>query len=370
MTIPATTGQKIKIALYCHNRDGLGHIIRSLYIAKALAESGQFDPALLTGCRALSSLTIPPGVAIHQLTPIPADRYAPNMYEVLAERVVLIRNYIESFAPDIVLVDCLPFGYMRELKTLLDDASRQKKGPVFILGLPYPPFEIEQIFKNPVDFAALSAYRYGLIYSDADEAVYERMPFPLLKTGLVGGAPPPASDPLSKVILVLPGGGTTCLSLIDPVVQATVAVRKEGFKVRFVAGPLADQQELQALLSNVKNFELVATATVEEAVRDARLVIARSGYNTAAALIQTTLPIIFIPYCRTENDEQFVRAKRLSAMANIVMIDPHSDNVAVKLEDSIRSLLLCEPKARIQLSHFSGATTAMRHLAQIASECL
>ncbi|XZF15882.1 glycosyltransferase [Chitinophagaceae bacterium MMS25-I14] len=368
---PENTGhRRIKIALYCHNRDGLGHIIRSIRIGESLLETGLFEPVLLTGCRALGSIYIPQGLAVHQLTPIPPDRYDPNVYAILKERVMQIREFMDSFSPDMVLVDSVPLGYMKELRSVLDAGRQNPGGTMFILGLPYAPDELTAIIQNPNDRAAFSVYSYGLIYDDESEPAYSNIPFPLMTTGLVGGPLPPVPDPSSKVILVLAGGGAVSLSLLAPLIRATASVRQQGFTVRFVTGPLADHQHMLTLIDGQENFELVAVSSSEEALQDARLVIARCGYNTAATLVRTDLPLIFIPYCSTETDEQFTRAEKLSKLDNVIMINPLKGEIDAALEQSVGELLYSDRAVRFTGDAFSGSKAAARYLSEMAQQLL
>lgn len=359
----------VKIALYCHNRDGLGHIVRSIHIATSLMQTGLFEPVLLTGCRALDAIYIPPGLRVHQLTPVPADPFASNMYAVLSERVTQIKDFMRSFSPDIVLVDSVPLGYMKELKSVLDAEIQQQGGTLFVLGLPYVPNDLNHILQTPGDRGALSVYRCGLVYTDENEPGYEALPFPLMPTGLVGGPPPPASNDASNVILVLAGGGTVSLSLLEPLIKSTAVFRKQGFVVRFVTGPLADHAQMLSVAAGHENFELVAVSSSEEALQDAKIVIARCGYNTAATLVRTKLPILFIPYCTADNPEQLTRAEKLAALKNIITINPLSEKLDTALEPAIRTLLDCEPAERT-VGKFSGGDEAARRLSEIALQLL
>lgn len=360
--------RRVRIAMYCHNRDGLGHIARCVHIAGHALATGLFDPILLTGCRALNAIAIPSGVEVHPLTPIPADPFSSDHFRVLHERIRQIQVFVDVHSPDILLVDTLPFGYKKELKGVLDAVNRNASGPLCVLGLPYPVEELKNVVKSGNDRATLAAYKCGMIYSNEDTDAYDHIPFPLIRTGIVCGPPPPPPDPSSRVILVLAGGGVVSRSLLDPLVQATERFRQQGLLVRFVIGPLADLAEMTMLLNGAPNFELLAAAAVEEVIGDAKLVVARCGYNTAAALMRTSLPVIFIPWGKNEMDEQFVRAKSLSTLKNIRMINPNSRHTIPELETAIGELLHCETGERSTGDSFSGGENAAKFLTQIAAQ--
>lgn len=361
---------RFRIVLYCHNRIGLGHIIRSIRIATQLASTKVFEPILLTGCRSLGSIAVPDNLQVYQLTPIPADSYDPYYYNVLTERVAQIHDCIKTLSPDILLVDTLPLGYMKELKGVLESASKRDKGsPICVLGLPYANQELKDIVKNANDHRAFSSYKYGMIYSDENpDVVYKEIPFPLTNVGIVAGPPPPPPNYESKTILVLAGGGAVSLSLLEPLVNATAQFREQGFAVRFVIGPLADIDEMTKRMAGIENFELIATCSVEDALMDAKIVISRCGYNTAATLARSALPIVFIPYCHSETDEQYTRAERLSGMNNIVIINPLKGNLSLKLTTAISSLLHLAPEARELSGSFSGSENAAEYLLEVAEQ--
>jgi predicted glycosyltransferase len=210
-----------------------------------------------------------------------------------------------------------------------------------------------------------------MIYSDEDwGTVYDAIPFQMKKMGLVTSDLLPATNSLSKTILVLAGGGTRLMSeaLIEPVVQATEIYRKQGYKVRFIVGPLGDFEKNKSLAKNAHNFELVASCAVEEAAADAKVVIARCGYSTAAVLVRTSLPIIFIPYGRENAEEQFDRARKLTTMKNIWMVDADNDGDYLKLTALLHTAMASEQKPRSTDMSFNGAEAAANYIAQIAGK--
>jgi predicted glycosyltransferase len=360
---------QVKIALYCHNRDGLGHIMLSIRIAEQLLATGIFKPVLLTGCRSLDSIKITEGIEVHRLTPIPGDLYSPDQFRIIEERIAQIGAFIESFSPDILLVDTLPLGFKNELKQFLTQTSQSGGGPAWVLGSPYPPPGFENIFKSPGDRRAFSAYNFGMIYNDeTPDPAYDKISFPLKNVGIVAGPPPPLPNLSSNTILVTAGGGTWSPGLLDPVITATAHYREQGVLVKFIVGPLANFAALAARAGNVKNLELIASSTIEEALEDARIVIARCGYNTAATLARTQLPIIFVPYCADETEEQFTRAQNLALMKNIVMINPLEGDVAPKLEMAIQEMINIKPEPRQDPFSFMGGQRAASYLTEVARQ--
>lgn len=371
MVQDATKKHLSKIAIYCPNQIGLGHIMRSLQIARALNALECFSITILTNCRAIDSISIPNDIAVYKLTPVSLDPYDESRYHILGERIKQLNIFFETVRPEILLVDTFPFGEQDiELKQILKSFKTNKQNaPICVLGSPYPPREgFERYLANSRDVDILSVYHSGMIYSDEDwGTVYDNVPFPMTKMGLVTSDLPPITNPFSKTILVITGGGTLLVSesLIDPVIKATALYRKQGYKVRFIVGLLGDFEKAQSHLNNADNFELIRDCSVEEAIKDAKVVIARCGYNTATTLIRTTLPIIFIPFGREHVGEQFTRARKLSKMKNISMIDSAVDEINSKLYELLQIAMESSHETRDMDISFNGAEKAAHYLTKL-----
>jgi predicted glycosyltransferase len=359
----------VKIALYCHNGSGFGHIIRSIRIAGYLKASGNFAPMIITGCRVLEAIPNPENIPVHRITPVPSDFFQEDRYRIITERMAEIRGFIDTFQPDMLLVDTFPLGYMSELREVLNRSNGSAEGPMCILGIPYVTAELQNVFKSPTNRAAFAAYRYGVVYHEEPyDPVYEKIPFPLEITGIVPGPPPPASNPASKTILVLAGGGATSSDLLDPLIAATATFREQGYVVRFVIGPLADHEDALEKIQGAGNFEIIPSSPIEDMLPDTRLVIARCGYNTAVTLVRTLVPIIFIPFCITRADEQYTRAEALSELKNIAMVDPLEDDIPKRLEQTIATLISSGHAARTSPFSFSGGEKLTTFLTGIANQ--
>ncbi len=370
MKIKDHINERTKIVLYCHNRIGLGHIVRSSRIAKKLYDSGRFSPVLLTGCRALDNIAIGEGVLVEKITPIPLDLYASNRYEILEERVKQIKRFIKSYSPEIVVVDTIPLGYGKELRSILLEAIEDKWPSTFVLGSPYPPdggFDL--ILKSPKDNLALSAFEYGMKYTDEEwEVELDELPFVLKNIGSIIGPPPPISEVNSNVILITGGGGAVSASLLEPLIEGTRVYREKGYHVRFVVGPLADFEAMKVVAEPYEDFELISALTVEEAVKDAKIVISRCGYNTALSLIRTDLPIIFVPYYKLETEEQFVRARHMTTYKNVQMVNPFEEHLGMKIEEAISIALESKREKRDVTFSINGTEEAALYLTEIANQ--
>src|SRR5215469_2393553 len=113
---------------YSHDGLGLGHTRRNLAIAEALGEVSPGCAVLMaTGIDDFKQFGIPTCVDILKLPglrKIANEAYAARRLrirrsEILTLRSDLLRSAVESFRPDVLLVDKHPFGAGGELRNAL-----------------------------------------------------------------------------------------------------------------------------------------------------------------------------------------------------------------------------------------------------------
>ena len=135
--------RRARVALYSHDTMGLGHVRRNLLIAESLIRSA-IQPVVLmiAGAREVGGFAFPPGVdcvTLPALNKEGAGRYAARHLDVpledlLALRAETIRTALEAFAPDVLIVDNVPRGAVRELDPALA-ALREHGRTRCVLGL-------------------------------------------------------------------------------------------------------------------------------------------------------------------------------------------------------------------------------------------
>src|SRR5690606_37494127 len=142
MTNTMASGRHLRVALYSHDAQGLGHIRRNLAIAHALRDSGAaIDLLLLTSAPDVAHAGRPVGcdiVSIPALSKRDRGEYRSRYLSVGSERVIAMREALlhaalASFAPDVLIVDKHARGFRGELEPALD-AVRQAGGRI-VLGL-------------------------------------------------------------------------------------------------------------------------------------------------------------------------------------------------------------------------------------------
>ncbi|MBL9127765.1 MAG: hypothetical protein JNL97_08965, partial [Verrucomicrobiales bacterium] len=139
----------MRFLFYSHDGFGLGHTCRNLAIARALvAASPKTTVLLATGSDDCSRLGVPERVEILKLPSLRKlanERYGSRNLvvsesEIRALRARLLSGAIETFWPDVLLVDKHPFGANGELRDglerLRDHGGRSVLGLRDILDTP------------------------------------------------------------------------------------------------------------------------------------------------------------------------------------------------------------------------------------------
>jgi predicted glycosyltransferase len=374
-----------RILVYCHNVHGFGHIVRSLRIAAELGPGERCACRLITGCRFLDHLGVDPRIEVVRLPalrPAAGDRLEPvdggPLGKALQERTRRIAEEVESWRPHVVLVDHNPLGLLHELTRALD-ANRKAAAPTrFIWGVRDIWGSTSYLDKMRVfhDLGhRVGCYHGAIAYTDdrwLDTFGEHRgleMPPRRRSVGFVTGRVPAASpqgDP--PLITALSGGGAQAGDLLDLLLEAVGGLLDRGeLRLRFVIGPFTPEEPLRARAGGRPGVDLWAEGGVEEAVGGASLVVSRVGYNTAYTVVQTDLPVVFVPI-QAENREQNLRAARLAELAGVYSLEETDPRPAAALAEAVRRGLAETPVARRLPFAVDGARRAAEWLLELADE--
>lgn len=363
-----------RLVFYCHNVSGLGHIVRSLQIAVAARRLGACECVIVTGCSHLHHLAIDPGLRLEQLPPVRKDGWrfravdpALADLDIMKVRGGQILSACRRERPDAVLVDHSPLGLANELLPTLTAAAEESWPTRFVWGIPYfsrtsgvsparPP-------ANPAIARALAHYSSAVAYIDESESdMLSRfkswvLPSVTVCTGIVAGEPAPPGEMTPGLVAITCGGGTFAVKVCQLVLAARERLDNPGaVRLRFLAGPMADADAVAHLLEGKPGVELWRTGHTGDAIRDAAAVISCAGYNNAALLLRTGLPVIFLPVA----DDQLERTGRVAKLPGVWVIDPNAGN-AVDLAVSALGGALAGGCVQRGLDwNFNGAETAAR----------
>jgi predicted glycosyltransferase len=333
----------LRILFYCHNTLGLGHVVRSLRIIKSALGEGM-RCAIVTGCRFLDDAGVPDGVDVCQLAPAVLDGAGrpvglDGADDVLVRRGAQIVRFCGDWKPDAIVVDHHPLGLGGELvDTLLASTAAH-----MFLGVPYTQGAPAAPFRNPRLRAAAARYRDVLDYSDEGVLpLCSVRPERVVRVGIVTRAPLPPREPgLPPRIVVLAGGGTRGADLQRLVISALHDFPE--WRVRLLVGPFGDAAETLGIVNGRAAVEVIASGKVEEAIRDATVIVSRAGYNSSYAIVQTDLPVIFVP-TQFAGDDQPSRARRLSTLPKVWNIDERDPAAASHIERILRGDLTRAPR--------------------------
>jgi predicted glycosyltransferase len=388
----------MRFLFYSHDGFGLGHTCRNLAIARSLTEREPRAALLLaTGSDDVTRLGVPDRVEILKLPglrKLANENYGARHLRVPADDVRHLRSRllwsaIESFRPDVLLVDKHPFGASGELKDALA-ALRKSRGKA-VLGLrdildepatvraEWQPHQLPQTILDHYD----SVLVYGQRELFDPAAAYGFPPELASRTRFCGyvancicapdgnivGCPlPPARDPAHPLVLATVGGGEDGFELLE---NFLLACSGDDWRTVAVSGPMMPgpqhtQLEEFAHDFGVDLYSFVPHLNLWFAAADA--VVCMGGYNTITQTLQAATPIVCVPRVEPRR-EQLVRAEAFARRGLLRLVTP--DRLSPeRLRGEIAAALTtarAELRARIQSAvQFNGADIAAEHLLALA----
>jgi predicted glycosyltransferase len=267
---------------------------------------------------------------------------------LIARRATLIKEHIDAHKPDRVLVDYLPLGLGAELVEALTGSHPPC---LFCWGMPYPGIS-KTAPRNPRIRKALARYRVAFVYTcpgwlDPVDSYREYgLPECIHHVGVVVPEPlspgPAAGREEAPLIVGLAGAGVGAEAIFRLLLEAVAPLACQGkARLRLVAGLYHEAADLVAQAQGLPGVEVLTEGGAEECARDASVVVARCGYNTAFSLANTELPLIFCPWPSPDPayTEQFDRARALATLPGIWWIDERSPLAAAELGKTLELAL-------------------------------
>ncbi|WP_296807400.1 glycosyltransferase [Thiocapsa sp.] len=338
-----------RIALYSHDTMGLGHLRRNQLIAQSLAASS-LNPGILTiaGVHEAGLFAMPPGV--DRLT-LPAYRkdhgggYAPRSLRLGTEALTALRARVmgaalESFEPDLLIVDNVPRGALEELNPVLERLKARGRTRC-VLGLRDvldTPARVRTEWRRRMNISAIREY-YDAVWIYGDQAVYDATreyalpPDIAKKTRFTGYLDPavrlgradceshpslPERFAEQPFTLCVVGGGQDGRAIGEAFLQAQLPRGELGVLVTGPFLPPEEQRRIADLAAD--NPRVSILGLVNEPMRlmqRASRVIAMGGYNSVMEILSLGKPALLVPRDRPRL-EQRIRAERLR---NLGLID-------------------------------------------------
>ena len=327
------------LLFYCQHSVGMGHLMRSLALVRAL--SARANVTLVVGGH-MPSIAAIDGVRVVAMPPVGLDENGALVSRDRRRRLdralhtrrdILLHTY-RRVRPQAVVIELFPFGrhkFTSELEPMLLEARGERAAPLVCCSL-------RDILVNRAEKQAqhdartarmLQAYFDAvLVHSDPAFARLEesvgpdvRLPVPVQYTGFVHQPTRPDArrQIRSGSIVVSAGGGLVGESLLRAALDAQALVPPATRRpMVLVAGPFLPEAAWRRLR---RRAERVPDATVRRSVANlagelchAAASISQCGYNTAMDLIASGVPALVIPFGDARENEQLTRARRLEAI--------------------------------------------------------
>ncbi|HAA03447.1 MAG TPA: glycosyltransferase [Syntrophobacteraceae bacterium] len=343
-----------KILMYSHDTYGLGHIRRTLAIARSLRK----QPAnilILTGSPLVGRFNIPSRidfVRIPGMIKVTNDQYLPlsirlNSAEVLEIRKNIIMATARSFRPDFFIVDKAPLGLKREIQETLHWLKTDLPSCKSVLGL-----------RDIMDTAAttITDWRDKGIYEAMEELYHEiwvygcrafydpvveyRIPPEVASkvhfTGYIPRQIPSPEEVRSvrtelgigehdKVLLLTTGGGGDGYPVLNTFLQALEQnPLPVNLRVVVVTGPFISSRHFPEVARRCRQSGFIPLKFhryMEALIGVAHVVVSMGGYNTVCEIISQRKPFLIVP--RTvPREEQLIRAQVLCGTGFCDFIHP------------------------------------------------
>jgi predicted glycosyltransferase len=384
------SGARPTLLFHCQHSLGLGHLTRSLELARALSQ--RFRIVFLSGGRVPAGLALPADV---EVVALPAVGMAPDgslvsrdgcraVDRALELRGELILEAYSRHRPRVVLVELFPFGRKKfggELLPLLERAHEERSRPLVVCSLRdiLVGRSDQEVHDERASRVANRWFDAVLVHSDPrfarlEDSFRPRTPLRVAVryTGFVTGGRRNGARQRSPAagtrVLVSAGGGLVGGPLLRAALDAEPRLQGEGFRLSLVAGPFLPPDEWRSLCRTARRARVelrrcVPNLRAELDAADSS--VSQCGYNTALDLLVSRVPALVVPFARWGEDEQTRRAARLARLGAVRMLEP-GDLSGEALADGIRRLRDFRP-ASTELD-LDGAAETARLVARMERE--
>lgn len=326
----------LRVLLYSHDSQGLGHLRRNLAIAHSMAQqlprrAGRPVTGMLVTSLDVPASDLPEGFDVVRLPGVTKTRgaYGPRevwvpMGDLIDLREQLLSAAVVGFEPDLVVVDRHIYGVDSELRSPLHRLREIRPDARVVLGLRDvldSPDVVSREWASLGDLRQLRSLVHRIwVYGDPavhDLRQSEELPGVLHDlveyTGYLSSGrrvrPATALTEAGPYLLTMVGGGSDGRTLCEAAARATVPV---GYRHLLVTGPQMSARDHRAVaLAATPRTEVVHTVPDGlAAIRGACGVVAMAGYNTVSEALSTDVPVLLVPREKPRL-EQTIRSRAL-----------------------------------------------------------
>jgi len=375
----------MKVLMYCQHVLGIGHLVRSAEIARALSQEA--DVTFVSGGAPVDGFPFPPGVRLTQLPPIQTDdefgaletcgcaQDIEDLQDLRRQQLLALFN---EFAPQVLIIELFPFGRKRfgfELLPLLERARQRDGETLVVCSLRDILVEKPDRTKHEARVCRIVNKYFDLILVHGDPALHtlgesfhrvQDLRCNLLYTGFVqqadtGGTP--VMDCSEPTIIASIGSGRYRQGqfLLESVIRAAALL--EGtipHRFRIFAGPFIPDdvyEHLQCLGREARNVEIQRYSPGLLAyLRQADLSVSMGGYNTIMNLLTAGIRSLVYPYTSNNDQEQHIRARKLESLGIVELL--HPEMLAPQVLASRIEEMLAKTPARLNFDMNGAANTA------------
>jgi predicted glycosyltransferase len=357
----------MNIMFYCHDSYGLGHLRRTLTLARHLrAHAPAINQLIVTGSPLAHDLLLPEDgdyVKLPSVVKTGRDEYAARSLPLAFERISRMRaEIVESVArnvrPDALLVDHAPAGLKGEVVPALRELRRSSDTRL-IVGLRDVVDDAPRVrasWRREGVYELLEdVYDLVLVYGDPRVydvvSEYRLSPRVARKTRYVGYLARNSHRPpeqvrralglrTEKLVVATVGGGGDGVELLEAVLRG-LQQSNGGFDTLVVAGPLMParfRERLAALADSCPLVRLVSFVDdLQSTIAAADVVVSMGGYNAICEILSAERPAVIVPRVAPRR-EQLIRAEALSERGVVRTIHP-DDLTPARIIAEIEELL-------------------------------
>jgi len=380
----------MKIIFYCQYVWGMGHLFRSIEVARALAGH---EVVLVAGGREID-VRLPQHVKLVRLPGFYTDEQFtmlipedPNkeVEDIQRQRKEILFSLCARHKPDLLVIELYPFGrtlFGFELQPLLDAIRQGRFGNVKVVC------SLRDILVEKRDQKAYEArvlnnlsahFDRLLVHSDPElmplDETFSRVhdiKIPVFYTGFVAQKVKPAAGKRlrqelaigarEKLIVASAGGGRSGYTLLSNLIEAVgLLPNSKQIRLEMFAGPFRDEHEFQKLSAHSSKQIRIRCFTKRfiEYLSAADLSVSLAGYNTCMNLLVTRTPALVYPYLRQR--EQPMRVAKIKNYVPMKILQEKDISPNLLAKHIQQMLHASRPSNRVPLN-LDGAGNTARYL--------
>ncbi len=373
----------MNILMYSHDTYGLGHIRRSMALARNIRDAGEHNVVIITGSPIAGRFDFPQGIDFIRVPGMIKqnnDLYVPHSIKVEPAMALGIRQDIilataRRFEPALFLVDKAPLGLRREVVPTLEWLRRERPETRVVLGLrdimdsaasTVAEWREKRIYEV-LDKLYSEIWVYGSrdIYDPVREyEIPDNIAAKMHFTGYIPRQIPRAQHrprirrsmsvaPDDTFVLVTAGGGGDGRKVVDTYLTMLETLPHPKLKSMIVTGPMLAEDAYDELAARARRLKVRICKfyrKMEKAILAADCVVSMGGYNTMCEIVGAARPSLIIPRS-VPREEQIIRARLFAARGLLEFIPWETVEPAPMLE-CIRKLLRDAPAYEAALASF------------------